>query len=76
LLRDTRNHILAEFPHADQLRLREATTISIAIAKLESDVLNADAKAIASLARLSNRLAGLRRELTSAAKHKEHVDAA
>ena len=70
LWRDTRNTLIAEFPAADALRLREAVTLSVAIKKLEPNVLAGDATAIGTLARLSNRLQCLRREL-SAAKRKE-----
>jgi hypothetical protein len=71
LIRDTRNALLAEFPCADQLRLNEATTLSIAIARLQPQVLAGDGAAIGTLASLSNRLQCLGRELRAAAKERE-----
>ena len=79
LMRDTRNALLDQFPRADELRLREATTISIAIGRLEPLVLAGDQSAIATLAKLSNRLQRLRREMAQAAAravdHKEPAHA-
>jgi hypothetical protein len=66
LVSATRRTLLAEFPHADALRLREAVTLSIAIARLEPKVLAGDQASIAVLARLSNRMQCLRRELRAA----------
>jgi hypothetical protein len=68
LWRDTKRAFEREFPSGDILRVREATTLSIAISKLEPSVIAGDQVSIANLARLSNRLAGLRRELAAAAK--------
>jgi hypothetical protein len=74
LMRDTRNAMLAEFPGADELRLREAVLLNIALARLQSAVLAGDPTSIATLAKLSNRLDRLRRKLAaSAAKHKESL---
>jgi len=67
LMRDTRNALLREFPRADELRLREATTISIAIERIRPQVMAGDQSTIATLAKLSNRLQCLRRELAQAA---------
>lgn len=76
LWRDTRNELLREFPRADALRLREAVTLSIAIARLEPQVLASNQVAIATLAKLSNRMQILRRELSSAAaKQRETANA-
>jgi hypothetical protein len=74
-IRDTRRAFLGEFPHADELRLREATLLSIAVARLEPRLIDGDAVAIQTVGKLSNRLQCLRRELGVSAKHRKRESA-
>jgi hypothetical protein len=74
-LRSTRALFLAEFPAADEGRLRECVVLAIAIKRIEADVLKGDRTAIATVAKLSNRLQTLRRELGIAAKQRECANA-